>query len=139
MVTPRKASVPFSQQKPQPSTSYSEQSPPAEPELDTTFPRVVHVAEARHVNTPTGFSTSPERESGSKNNVTDLHAGHVSDLSDHVTDHVGPKHVAPEQRAHIQLTLPSAEPSVSLLSEGMLRSDDSAGEISSISLSGGEI
>ncbi|CAB4016296.1 TALPID3 -like [Paramuricea clavata] len=141
MVTPKKAAVPFDQQKPHPNTSNSEESPQANPELNTTFPRVVHVAEARHVSTPTGFSSSPERGSGSKDNVTmetlseiDI-ASHDSHVSDHVTDvsdHLTPKHVPPD-RARIQLTLPSAEPSVSLISEGVLGSDDSAGEISSIS------
>ena len=144
MVTPKKAAVPFDQHKPHPNTCNSEESPPANRELNTTFPRVVHVAEARHVSTPTGFSSSPERGSGSKDNVTmetlsEIDIGsHDSHVSDHVTDHVNvsdhltPKHVPPD-RARIQLTLPSAEPSVSLISEGMLGSDDSAGEISSIS------
>ena len=139
MVTPKKVSAQIGQQKPHPSTSYFEQSPPVKPELHTTFPRVVQVTEARHVSTPSVFSPSSRLGSGSNNNVTDLHGGHVSDLSDHVSDNTGPKHVAREPRARIQLTLPSADPSVSLLSEGMLGSDDSAGEISSISLSGGEI
>ena len=148
MVTPRKASVPFNQQKPQPGASYSEQSPPANSELNTTFPRVVNVAEARHVSTPTGFFPSPERGSGSKDNITmetlseiDIgsHGSHVTDNVSDMSDHVTPKHVPSDQRARIQLTLPSAEPSasVSLISEGVLGSDDSAGEISSIS--GGEI
>jgi hypothetical protein len=149
MVTPKKASGPFEQDKPRPSTSYSEQSPPANLEPDTTFPRVVHVAEARHVNTPTAFFSTPGRgESESNDNVTMETLSEIdigsrgSHVSDHVIDqlsdmsnNVTPKQVAPDQRARIQLTLPSAEPSasVSLISEGVLGSDDSAGEISSIS------
>ena len=148
MVTPKKASVPFNQEKPHPGTSYSEQSSPANLELHTTLPRVVHVAEARHVSTPTAFSPTPGREMGSNDNVTmetlseidigsrDIHLSdhgtdYVSDMSDHLT----PKQVPPDHQARIQLTLPSAEPSasVSLISEGVLGSEDSAGEISSIS------
>ena len=155
MVTPKKATVPFKQDQ----LHYSEQSPPASSELNATFPRVVHVAEAGHVSRQIEFSSSPVQPSGLGENVTmetlseisrashvshhvndpvsDHMSDHVSDhVSEHASDHMMPKHVL-DQPARIQLTLPSAEPGVSMISEGLLGSDESAAEISSIS--GGEI
>lgn len=143
MVTPKKATVPYS------GSTNLEQSPPAHRKIaTTTFPRVVHEEEARHVNTPTGFFSSPEPGSGSKDikKLSEIDIGsRAGPVTDHVNDHATdvsndgiPKQMR-DERARIQLTLPSAEPtaSVSLISEGILRSDDSAEDISSIS--GGEI
>ena len=95
------------------------------------------------MSTPTGFSPSPEQGHGSQVNVTMESLSGIDHVNDSVigdmADHVIPKPLSSDQRARIQLTLPSAEPSssVSLISEGMLGSDDSAENI--LSISGGEV
>lgn len=136
MVTPRKIAIPNNQRKPQPDSSYSEQSPAEQnPKHNASFSHLVRVAKTHaQVNT---FSSSQEREYVSKDNMTleNLYEIDMESGDSPVSDHLFPKHSQSDQPARIQLTLPSVEPSasVSLMSEGLLGSDEFPGEISSTS------